>query len=68
MSASITKNYMTNTEKIADALIAQSRGILSLPGKQAADTIIWPLVEAIETHIMPIEVYEKRFLRGRNGS
>lgn len=58
---------MSNTEKIADALIAQSRGILSRPGRHAADTLHWPAIEAIETHIMPIEVYEKRFLRGRDG-
>lgn len=45
---------MTNTQKIADKLIAASRGILSRPEKPQPVTLPVP-------HVMSVAAYEKRF-------
>jgi len=53
---------MTNSAKIADALIAGSRGILTKPGKPSADSLYWPPPPApLDLHVMPIETYRARF-------
>jgi len=53
---------MTDSAKIADALIAGSRGILTKPSKPNADSLYWPPSPApIDLHVMPIETYRARF-------
>lgn len=47
---------MTSAAKIADALIAQSRGILTVPGKPSADTLTVPV-----PHVMSVAAYNERF-------
>jgi len=43
---------MTNSTKIADALIAHSRGILTRPQKEASDTLTFAV-----PHVMTQEKY-----------
>lgn len=54
---------MTDSAKIADRLIANSRGILT-PNrwKDAADIIVCPIPVP---HVMSIKTYEDRFLISR---
>jgi hypothetical protein len=54
---------MTNTSRIADKLIAHSRGILSLAKtKPDADTVTIVLQPGSGVpHVMPIAAYEERF-------
>jgi len=54
---------MTSVAKIADAMIADSRGILSKSYKPESDTItltVYPSGYVIP-HVMPIETYRAKF-------
>jgi hypothetical protein len=54
---------MTSSAKIADRLIADSRGILTTNRwKDAADIIVCPIPVP---HVMAIETYQDRFLIAR---
>jgi hypothetical protein len=54
---------MTSATKIADMMIADSRGILSKPHKPAPDTITLTVCPSgyVIPHVMPIETYRARF-------
>lgn len=54
---------MTKSEKIADSLIKQSRGILSLGSKPSADTQAVNLSHEPQEapHVMTVAQYNERF-------
>lgn len=54
---------MNKASKIADAMIADSRGILSKSDKPAPDTITLTVCPSgyVIPHVMPIETYRAKF-------
>ena len=52
-----------NAAKIADAMIAESRGIITKPRQKAADTIQATVTASgyVMPHVMSIDAYKARF-------
>lgn len=49
---------MITTQQIADAMIRDSRGIITAPGKPSADTLT---VAIPVPHVMSVAAYNERF-------